>query len=98
MLNQNTYTKLLAKNEAKLNKIKSMYNRIKAIYNLLQKDVLPETATQRFKDVRKKQISECKSLISKHDKFRDAEKTQRSIDNIYNEMVDLLKPYSKIGI
>jgi len=98
MANSNPYTRLLERNKSKLEKIMICNRRIKAIFSALEKDTLPETATQRFKDARKKQISECKLLISKHENFKDAEKTQKSIDSIHELMIDFLKPYSKLGL
>lgn len=95
--NTNPYIRLMEKNKVKLDSIMGMNKRIEAIKTSIDKDVLPSTASQRFKDVRKKQIEDFNKMIKTHQNFKNnTNKTQKSIDDIYVEMVNFLKPYKNI--
>ena len=76
MSNTNPKLRLLAKNKSKLDRILVNSRRVKAIFTALLRDNLPDTASARFKEVRKKQISDCRALVTRHEKFSSSEKTQ----------------------
>lgn len=99
MYNPLTYNKLLTKNAANFEKMRVFNMRIQRLYDLTFQDIaeMPATASDKYKQVKRNLLNECKELILKNEAMRnDMEKTQAKINSLYVAQETFLKPFKHI--